>query len=198
MTPEARERGARVMLADATAVLSLALPAWAALSRGVGVPDVIWGGFSAYALLLIAPALDPRRKVAWDQKPLPGTRLGIAAVCAVGAVMQMRSQTGGDPAHVDSLLWILILGVLGNAMPSLRPNWFFGVRTPWTLRDDDVWRQTHRVTGHLLLATSAGLAVLWWPLAAEPFTLVATTATGALAFGSILYSWWLWRQRPHD
>lgn len=41
------------------------------------------------------------------------------------------------------MLWL----ILGNRMGKIRFNYFLGIRTPWTLANEDVWRRTHRVTG---------------------------------------------------
>ncbi len=42
----------------------------------------------------------------------------------------------------------ILLGVLfilfGNYFRSLKPNYFIGIRTPWALENDIVWRRTHR------------------------------------------------------
>lgn len=43
----------------------------------------------------------------------------------------------------------LLFLVIGNGMGLLRSNFFIGIRTPWTLSDDDVWRRTHRVSAWL-------------------------------------------------
>jgi uncharacterized membrane protein len=42
----------------------------------------------------------------------------------------------------------LLLIVIGNLLPRTRPNWFIGIRTPWTLSDDRVWERTHRIAGY--------------------------------------------------
>lgn len=34
---------------------------------------------------------------------------------------------------------------IGVMMEKAKRNYFIGIRTPWTLADDDVWNQTHRV-----------------------------------------------------
>ncbi len=47
----------------------------------------------------------------------------------------------------SALLFIL----LGNYMGRIKPNSMFGIRTPWTLANGDVWRKTHRVGGRGLL-----------------------------------------------
>lgn len=55
---------------------------------------------------------------------------------------------------------IVILGVIllmmgiGNYMSNIRQNYFIGVRTPWTLENEDVWRETHRFTAKLWVAAS--------------------------------------------
>ncbi|PTX63283.1 putative membrane protein [Melghirimyces profundicolus] len=56
------------------------------------------------------------------------------------------------------LLWI----VLGNFMGQVRPNWFFGIRLPWTLENEEVWRRTHRFTGPLWVG--AGILILFTAL----------------------------------
>jgi uncharacterized membrane protein len=45
-------------------------------------------------------------------------------------------------------------------MKNVKPNYFFGIRTPWTLESEDNWKQTHHlaskiwVWGNILLATT--------------------------------------------
>jgi uncharacterized membrane protein len=46
----------------------------------------------------------------------------------------------------------LLFILLGNYMPRLPRNFFFGVRTPWTLASEVVWRKTHIVSGWLFVA----------------------------------------------
>jgi uncharacterized membrane protein len=41
--------------------------------------------------------------------------------------------------------------LFGNRVGRLRPNFFLGVRTAWTLSSDQVWRKTHRLAGRLLV-----------------------------------------------
>jgi uncharacterized membrane protein len=41
----------------------------------------------------------------------------------------------------------LLFIVLGNLMPRFRSNFFFGIRTPWTLSSEQMWMKTHRLGG---------------------------------------------------
>lgn len=37
--------------------------------------------------------------------------------------------------------------ILGNFMPQIRQNYFFGIKTPWALASENVWRKTHKQGG---------------------------------------------------
>ena len=51
--------------------------------------------------------------------------------------------------------------VIGNFMSKIRPNWFCGVRTPWTLADENVWIQTHRLAAWVFVIVGlAGLVAV--------------------------------------
>lgn len=181
---------------ETPAWLALAAPFLVAATHALAVPELAWVGVTGYALLLFAPAIDPKRRVRWDGKPLPATRLGLAVVCSVGALLQLRARADAAwVAEVDGLAAVVLLGVLGNAMPALRPNWFFGIRTPWTLRDDAIWERTHRVGGHALVVTSALLVGLWAALDASWFAVAGVALPVGVLVGLGAYSWWLAARR---
>jgi uncharacterized membrane protein len=46
--------------------------------------------------------------------------------------------------HLVALVALLYVA-MGNYMNNIKPNFFIGIRTPWTLSDDDIWRKTHRL-----------------------------------------------------
>jgi uncharacterized membrane protein len=43
----------------------------------------------------------------------------------------------------------LLLFYLGVLMEKAKRNWFVGIRTPWTLSNDKVWEETHKVSSKL-------------------------------------------------
>lgn len=84
----------------------------------------------------------------------------------------------------------LAMGVLffgmGALLPRLRPNWFIGIRTPWTLSNEAVWARTHAVGGVIFKA--AAIAVLLgavWPEQAIWFVLAPLLTASAV---TVLYS----------
>ena len=43
----------------------------------------------------------------------------------------------------------LLFTIIGNAMPKFKQNFYAGIRTSWTLSDEEVWFKTHRFGGKI-------------------------------------------------
>ena len=54
----------------------------------------------------------------------------------------------------------LLFAFVGNYMHHIRPNYFAGLRLPWTLSSDENWRRTHELAGKLWFAGGLLLAVV--------------------------------------
>lgn len=52
----------------------------------------------------------------------------------------------------------ILITVIGLYLRKLHPNYFVGVRTPWTLQSTEIWQQTHLMAGNLWMWT--GLVTL--------------------------------------
>ena len=63
--------------------------------------------------------------------------------------------------------------VLGNYMHSIKQNYFIGVRTPWTLENEEVWKRTHRLTAKV------------WTIGALIMIIAPLTISNSMAYWSI-------------
>lgn len=54
----------------------------------------------------------------------------------------------------------LLFVLLGNYMPKLPRNFFFGIRSPWTLASEEVWNKTHRIGGTFFVAGGILIIIL--------------------------------------
>jgi len=100
----------------------------------------------------------------------------------------------GAPVPIQRVMPIalgFLFVVIGNYLGRVQPNWFIGIRTPWTLSSDTVWRKTHRLgawvfviagilfMGSAFVPSARGMV----PLAVVIMVLVLTP---------VLYSLYLW------
>ncbi|MEO8908959.1 MAG: SdpI family protein [Gemmatimonadaceae bacterium] len=87
----------------------------------------------------------------------------------------------------------VLLVVIGNLLPRARPNWFLGIRTPWTLSSDRVWEKTHRAGGQMfvgggILIILAAIVIPQW----AHFVLI--TVVVACSLGAAIYSYVEWKR----
>lgn len=47
---------------------------------------------------------------------------------------------------------------VGNLLPKIKQNFFFGIKAPWTLADEEVWFKTHRLGGKVFVL--GGIAMM--------------------------------------
>jgi uncharacterized membrane protein len=100
-----------------------------------------------------------------------------------------------DVTMVVCLLAGALLMVTGNLMGKIRPNWFIGVRTPWTLSSRMSWNKTHRLAGWLFMAM--GLAVAGAGVAQTAWMLGVTLGVfAACLVWMAVYSYLVYRRDP--
>ncbi|MFT5874302.1 MAG: putative membrane protein [Clostridium sp.] len=61
----------------------------------------------------------------------------------------------------------IIMMVLGNKFPQVKMNRYFGLRLPWTIRDEETWRVTHKLMGNLAFPLAILQLILVFFLPAE-------------------------------
>ena len=109
-------------------------------------------------------------------------------------LMILQGLVGRWITYVPTSLIGVILVVVGNVLPRLRPNSAIGIRTRWTLRDETVWMKTHRAGGYVLFVfgliliawTFIDFMGIWWVLG--PGTVITVV-------GLPLLSYIFWKRR---
>jgi uncharacterized membrane protein len=151
--------------------------------------------FSALARVL--PLIDPRR-ANYARFDDAYWRL-VNAACVFLAILHAftLAQVLGAPLTGSDALVLaaagVTLAVAGNYITRVRPNWFVGIRTPWTLSSDAVWRKTHRLAGRMLVAAGVVLIALSFR-APRPALPAVAVVLGITAGVSLAYSFILWRR----
>ena len=80
------------------------------------------------------------------------------------------------------------------AMPRLQPNWWYGIRTPWTLSDDHVWSRTHCLAGYSMALAGCVMIVAALVIPASLGSPVVLAAIVAAVIGPVVYSYLAWRR----
>ena len=114
------------------------------------------------ALLFFLPRIDPRkRNYVKFQSYYDGFCVFMMLfLLVVDAIVVSESFFPGriSVGRVITVLVAILFLFLGNIMPKIKPNFYMGFKTPWTLSNSDVWMRTHRLGG--LLFFVSGLVML--------------------------------------
>ncbi len=156
-----------------------------------------WGAFlmpivalATLGLFLLIPRIDPlRRNIATFR---PYFNRFIVVITAFFLYIHILSLLWNIGIQFDFSLLILpafagLIYYAGVLIGKSERNWFIGIRTPWTLMSDEVWKDTHRV-GALCFKISAGIALLGMLIPRYGFYLALIPVLCSAAF-VIIYSY---------
>lgn len=104
-----------------------------------------------YLIFLMVPFIDPKDKIKNMGNKFYHLKFILVLFMSILAVFILyfaQTQSITNMSMLFVLIGFLIL-TLGNYFKTLRPNYFIGIRTPWTLENEDIWRSTHALAGKL-------------------------------------------------
>lgn len=130
-------------------------------SRLIGAILLPLTATALYLLMVVLPVFDPRREN--YPKFIKGYRLFRLWFILFLAGLHLLSLgfNLGYPINIGQAVTLgvgIFFALVGNFFPQIRHNYFFGIKTPWTLASEQVWRKTHRLGGRLFC--SSGLLLM--------------------------------------
>jgi uncharacterized membrane protein len=167
---------------------------WGAKTPGIFV--IPCTALAMTALLHILPWFDPKlRRTASEEGLMPAVLpiVRIACLFLLDTIffLQVATSLGRNVAggRIMMTCVLVFLVILGNYLGNLRPNYFVGIRTPWTLENSETWRATHRLGGRLMFFGALILLVAQVFLSERIFGLLFVTSILSLAAWGFVYSW---------
>jgi len=166
---------------------------WSSRLMAVALVPVI-GIFMAFMFTFL-PRIDPKKAnyakfgtTWWTVANAALILLALVHVAVLGKAM-------GWAVDISRIVGLGVGGMfilIGNLMTRIRPNWFMGIRTPWTLSSDTVWRKTHRFGGVAFVI--AGVCIAATGLLGSRWALYAAIGSAVAAgLGSVVYSYVVWK-----
>jgi len=105
-----------------------------------------------YLMFLIMPRIDPlKENVQKFRKYFDGFIIGIMLFLLYIYVLTIAWNYGWRfnlVQYMSPALGVLFY-LCGVLTKHSKPNWFIGIRTPWTLMNEKVWEKTHHLGGKL-------------------------------------------------
>lgn len=143
---------------------------WNTANQVDGYMPRFWGAFLApligivmLALFLVIPQIDPlKENIAKFREHFNTFITLIVAFLVYIHILTLLWNLGYDKFNMGAAM-MPALGLIfisaGIMIRKAKRNFFVGIRTPWTLSNDRVWDETHRI-GSTLFIVSGSLALL--------------------------------------
>lgn len=152
-------------------------------------------------ILTLSPKIDPKRenyeKFAKSYEIMKNVSLLFFFIINI---MTLFSSLGYDVpmGEVIAVMIGILFIIIGNYMQRSKQTFFFGLRTPWTLSSEEVWRKTHRLGGRLfmlggLLIIGTGFLPGAWKIGGLVGTVIMITVV-PLIYSYIIYK----KESVHD
>jgi uncharacterized membrane protein len=134
---------------------------WDASGHVNGWSSRLWGAWlMPFFLVLIwgcmrvLPSIDPRgANYPKFEGAFEGIIIAVMLFLLGLHIIVLRAALG----HAVAMERVMPVGIgalfiiVGILLPRAQPNWFVGIRTPWTLSSDRVWEKTHRFGGRVFV-----------------------------------------------
>ena len=149
-----------------------------------------------YTIFILAPYIDPKGKIknmGSKYNQLKTLVILLMTLMSLFILYNSINQSTASPNYIIPILGVLFI-VFGNYFKTIKANYFIGIRTPWTLENENVWKKTHTMAGKLWFI--AGLIIVLGSVILEPqnnlkFALFITTL---IVIIPLIYSYMVYKR----
>jgi len=144
-----------------------------------------------FLLFKIIPYIDPKKRIQQMGDSYQKVQFFVLGLMSAISTFLIYTAAAGGNSN-NSILYAMIgffFIVLGNYMPTFKPNYFVGIRTPWTLENETNWRKTHRLGGKIFMIAGVIITLFSLLLDNEKAFVVMMAVTMLTSFTLIGFSY---------
>ncbi len=153
-----------------------------------------------YLIFLIMPIIDPKKKLEKMGKKFDVLKFYLVlfmTVLSIWIIHSTYTKSLGNPNYILMLIGLLFL-ILGNFFKTIAPNYFIGIRTPWTLESEIVWKKTHKMAGKLWFAGGLLILLLGLFLSSKIFIYTFFAITLIISLYPVVYSYIAFKKNNYE
>ena len=139
-----------------------------------------------YLLMIYVPEIDPKRESYKKHKKAYEILMNILVPFFIVVHWITIFSALGHQVSVGRIIPIVVgilFIVIGNYMGQIRPNYTFGIKIPWTLANETVWKKTHRVGSFAFILS--GLIFIIAGIINKPFSFILAISS---IFVALIYT----------
>lgn len=149
-----------------------------------------------YIIMLVIPKIDPKKRL--EMMGNKFYQLKFILILFFSSLSFIIIYLSKNQSVSNPSLFFLPIGILfialGNYFKVIQPNYFIGIRTPWTLESKEVWKSTHAFAGKLWVLGGLIILISCLTFPKEIIKLSMIVIVAIIAIVPILFSYFKFKQ----
>lgn len=153
-----------------------------------------------YIIFLVIPKIGPKNKLNKMGNKLQIIKILLTtfmSILALIIIYTAKNQSFSNPNNIILLIGVLYI-IFGNYFKTIKSNYFIGIRTPWTLENESVWKETHKLGGKMWFVGGIIVVLSSFILDKHPNSTIFLIITGIITITPIVYSYILFRNEKNN
>ena len=151
-----------------------------------------------YLLIKNIYRIDPKKYAAQNKDRMQRIGFYISTYLSAIWIMLVYEIAHNDVSMTMKFVFVamgLLFALLGNNMYNIKPNYFAGIRLPWTLENEDNWKKTHQLAGRLWFFGGVVFAAVALLLSSKWVGYIGFAILAILVIIPVFYSYNLYRNQ---
>jgi len=149
-----------------------------------------------YIMMLVVPKIDPKNRIEtmggkYDQFKF--ILVTFMSVLSMFIIYISKNQKLSSPSMILVLVGILFV-FMGNYFKVIKPNYFIGIKTPWTLENEEVWKLTHLLAGKMWVIGGIAIVIGSLIVPEDINFYIFMSITAVISFVPIVYSYFIYKK----
>ena len=171
---------------------------WGSKSTLLWLPFLL--PFLTYLIFLVVPKIDPKNKINKMGPKYDQFKFFTVLFMSIITMLIFYATKHSTILHPNLIFVILGLFfvVIGNYLPSIKANYFIGIRTPWTLESEIVWKKTHQLAGKLWVVGGILMSMSSLLIPSKYNFAIFMTLALTMAMIPLLYSYFIFKEKENN
>ncbi len=142
--------------------------------------------------------IDPKRYAMQNKDRMQRIGFYVATYLSAICIMLIYEIAHNDVSMTVKFVFVamgLLFALLGNNMYNIKPNYFAGIRLPWTLENEDNWKKTHQLAGRLWFFGGVCFAAVALMLNSKWIGYIGMAILAILVLIPVIYSYNLYKNQ---
>lgn len=153
-----------------------------------------------YLIFMAIPHLDPKKKIQLMGDKYHNFKFIMVlfmSLLSVYIIFTSHQNTTLNTKFFATGISAMFL-ILGNYMRNVKQNYFIGIRTPWTLENEQVWKEVHSMAGILWVVSGVIMIIisLIFPFMTTMIALMIVTTIATIV--PVAQSYILFKKYSHE